>query len=454
MLSGAVARGRDLPAAAEAVAVRLTASGVADQPRVLEAITALRVAIAETPRRGTINKTLTSAVAEAVRQAVAAVRSCDAGCAALVSTLSPGQHAVQAPGRRTAARRGGPSVMTGLAVTNAGTGLAGQRPVAVGRPAPPAAEPAPAPGRRSRPEPVPGTRRSRGPARSPRRRSPPHRPRRRRRTRAEAPAARPVRRRPRRPVAASRCPAGSTARPPARLRAAAAAARDHPDPGAARHGAAGRGREPFRPTLTNAAINSARAERRRTVTRRADVTNFEPSRPSPHNARWARPRRWSAPPIPGSRCHRPTAAGGSAPAPGPTGRSPTTRGRANGEPHNPGPTSTAATGERRPADRPGSLRQRVTPPWLADDLPPEPPMLRLVEPPPLADRALREGLNAPAASTERRRCGWSTASRPRRNGARPPAASGLRARAAVPGEQAAAWSTGAPPVATRVTAIC
>ncbi len=33
---------------------------------------------------------------------------------------------------------------------------------------------------------------------------------------------------------------------------------------------------------------------------------------------------------------------------------------------------------------------RVKPPWLADDLPPEPPMLRLVEPPPLADRALRD----------------------------------------------------------------
>jgi hypothetical protein len=33
---------------------------------------------------------------------------------------------------------------------------------------------------------------------------------------------------------------------------------------------------------------------------------------------------------------------------------------------------------------------RVTPPWLADDLPPEPPMLRLVEPPPLPDWALRD----------------------------------------------------------------
>ncbi|PWR10065.1 transposase, partial [Micromonospora sicca] len=40
-------------------------------------------------------------------------------------------------------------------------------------------------------------------------------------------------------------------------------------------------------------------------------------------------------------------------------------------------------------------KSRVTPPWLADDLPQEPPMLRLVEPPPLADRALRDSLNPP-----------------------------------------------------------
>jgi hypothetical protein len=43
---------------------------------------------------------------------------------------------------------------------------------------------------------------------------------------------------------------------------------------------------------------------------------------------------------------------------------------------------------------------RVTPPWLADDLPQEPPMLRLVEPPPLADRALRA--DADPSSTDPR----------------------------------------------------
>ena len=44
----------------------------------------------------------------------------------------------------------------------------------------------------------------------------------------------------------------------------------------------------------------------------------------------------------------------------------------------------------------GPADGRVTPPWLADDLPQEPPMLRLVEPPPLADRALRDLANPTA----------------------------------------------------------
>lgn len=41
-----------------------------------------------------------------------------------------------------------------------------------------------------------------------------------------------------------------------------------------------------------------------------------------------------------------------------------------------------------PADPSRRPVERVTPPWQADDLPPEPPTLRLVEPPPLPDPAL------------------------------------------------------------------
>ncbi|MDT5034892.1 MAG: hypothetical protein QOE03_77, partial [Micromonosporaceae bacterium] len=76
-------RGRDTQAIAE-----LTEAGVAEPGTVAEAVTALRVAIAETPRRTGMNRSITSAVAETVRQAVAAVRACDAASSALVSVLA------------------------------------------------------------------------------------------------------------------------------------------------------------------------------------------------------------------------------------------------------------------------------------------------------------------------------------------------------------------------------
>ncbi|PZF98877.1 transposase, partial [Micromonospora deserti] len=148
MLSGTVARGRDVAVAADAVAAHLAADGIADAGEIEEAVTALRVAISETPRRTTVNRALTSAVAETVRQAVASVRACDAGCEALVGALSARVTTpAPAPGRRAAARRGEPvDELPGL--TPAGSGLRAVR----------QAEPGPAPsgGRRSRPEPVSG----------------------------------------------------------------------------------------------------------------------------------------------------------------------------------------------------------------------------------------------------------------------------------------------------------
>lgn len=148
MLGGTSARGRDLSVAAEAVIAHLTADGVAEAGEIEAAVTALRVAISETPRRATVNRALTSAVAETVRQSVAAVRACDAGCEALVSALSTRVSAPSPmPGRRAAARRGEQvGELTGISGT--GTGL---RPVRSAEPAPPVPT-----GRRSRPEPVPG----------------------------------------------------------------------------------------------------------------------------------------------------------------------------------------------------------------------------------------------------------------------------------------------------------
>src|SRR5439155_11815065 len=43
----------------------------------------------------------------------------------------------------------------------------------------------------------------------------------------------------------------------------------------------------------------------------------------------------------------------------------------------------------RPVEVPRPREGRVTPPWQADDLPAEPPSLRLVEPAPLIDPSLR-----------------------------------------------------------------
>jgi hypothetical protein len=81
--NNATGRGRD----AQAV-VELAEAGVADSATLTEAVTALRVAIAETPRRTGMNRSITTAVAETVRQSVAAVRACDDAAAALVSVLS------------------------------------------------------------------------------------------------------------------------------------------------------------------------------------------------------------------------------------------------------------------------------------------------------------------------------------------------------------------------------
>ncbi|MEV1146960.1 transposase, partial [Micromonospora sp. NPDC049799] len=143
--------------------------------------------------------------------------------------------------------------------------------------------------------------------------------------------------------------------------------------------------EPFRPTLTTAAINSARAERQRTVIPPRPKVTSEP--PAPTGGFRAtdlsvplptpRPDQDSA--APGSRANWPLVNNPEDPA--------------DSSARNPVVGSYGGRGVDAPTD-PGAER-RVTPPWLADDLPPEPPMLRLVEPPPpLADRVLRNGLAA------------------------------------------------------------
>ncbi len=69
-----------------ALVAELASTGVTDTTTAVNAITALRIAVEESPRWNT-NRMLAPVVAETVRQAVCAVRCCDAASAALVGTL-------------------------------------------------------------------------------------------------------------------------------------------------------------------------------------------------------------------------------------------------------------------------------------------------------------------------------------------------------------------------------
>ncbi|AEV88638.1 transposase [Actinoplanes sp. SE50] len=108
-------RGGDPEHAAQEVAAELTRAGVGSEDQIFSFITALQVAISESPRRGGVNKSLAPAAAEAVRHAIAAVRTCDAGCAALVGTLaarSGGPAAEPNVGRRATRRAAEPAAAT------------------------------------------------------------------------------------------------------------------------------------------------------------------------------------------------------------------------------------------------------------------------------------------------------------------------------------------------------
>ncbi|MEU6073029.1 transposase [Micromonospora sp. NPDC047074] len=418
MLSGTVGRGSEAPVAADAVVARLAADGVGEADELADAVTALRVAISETPRRAAVNRALTSAVAETVRQAVASVRACDAGCEALVGALND-RIGTPAPARRAAARHGGPADdPSALAPT--GAGLRDIRP-AEPEPAPAGGgrrslpEPAPAGGgRRSLPEPAPvgaGRRSLPEPVSGP---TPPPVP----RPLGPPPVAPapvtppPVAPAPVLPAAVAGPPVSAPPAQPGSLPSRIdgptnrpVSAPPPPPPGMTPIAPAQRSTvppaeqgEPFRPTLTTAAIQSARAERQRTVI---------PPRPKTNGGSAAPTGGFSATdlsvPVPTPRPGQDPGAHGprAEAAPGSRANWPLVNNPedpADSSANNPVVGSYSERGGRgvdAPTD-PGGER-RVTPPWLADDLPQEPPVLRLVEPPPLADRALRGG---PAPGTD------------------------------------------------------
>ncbi|ASW56730.1 transposase [Plantactinospora sp. KBS50] len=400
------ARSRSGAVMTEAIVTHLAADRIAEPAVIEDAVTALRVAITETPRRTTNNKEILTAAAETVRHAVAAVRACDAGCTALVNALAervapPPTPTLSRLGRRAAAE---PAPAHPGAV---GAGRTQRRPVEQGRQF--EDEPVPAVGRRRQPEPATGS----NPPVAPRPVAPP--------PVAPAPA---VSRPSVAPAASAGAPAsraerfsGGLDQPPAAYRPDGPVGRPvsappPPPPGIMPIAPGQRGGrppaengEPFRATLTTAAINSARAERRPTPI---------PSRGTPPERRPAATNGSSATdfslPMPAAR-----PAGESAPPPGSRGNWPLVNGadEHTGELESrerPRPYPDSHREPDRHRDEPtggigGGRNGRVPPPWLADDLPQEPPMLRLVEPPPLADRALRDDLARrpePAADLPRR----------------------------------------------------
>jgi hypothetical protein len=391
--------GAEAERVAEQIVSELSRSRAGSEDEIIAAVTALSVAISESPRRGGVNKSLAPAAAKSIRQAIAAVRSCDAACAELIGTLadrapSAGQ-GVTRRGRRAAE----PAPLQAVPAEAFGNRRSRPEPAATGSgpvipqplntppaapepimppplaprpvtppPAAPAASaafpnraPAASANRPSSPAPsgiysTLGKRPVSDPAASGAYPAPGNRP-------ASDPAASGAFPTPgNRPVSVPPPPPGMTpitpgSRPPARTPAAPTSAPSAP---AASAGATpAESGQPFRATLTNAAINSARAERQRTVIPPRPTTT--PERPSSPAAAGATD--YSLP-MPAQRPSSELSEPGS---------------RANWPLMNSSDdiaSSPAASISAPPVD--SGRTGKVKPPW--QDMPKEPPALRLVEP--------------------------------------------------------------------------
>jgi hypothetical protein len=249
------------------IAAELARAGAGSESELIAAVTALHVAISESPRRGGVNKSLAPAAADAVRQAIAAVRSCDAACSALVGTLAaratpPG--ASSGVGRRSARRGPEPAPLQPVPSDDNGSRF-GRR----GRPEPSSTGSGPAVPRPMTAPPVAPDPIGPPPMAPAAANGLP--------TRGGSPLNRPVSVPPpppgmtpitpgSRPVPASRNPAVPSSVQPAGSSPADAG-------------------EPFRPTLSNAELTRARSERQRTVipprpTTRQPATNGSASGPT------------------------------------------------------------------------------------------------------------------------------------------------------------------------------
>jgi hypothetical protein len=329
---------------AEQVAAELIRSGAGSDDEIIAAVTALHVAISESPRRGGVNKSLAPAAAETVRKAIVAVRACDAACSALVGTIS----ARSTPASTTAATRRRPVEQAPMQPVPAGADGArrgGRRePVSTGNGpvmpqpmnAPPVAPdplaPPPLAPRPVAPPPMVPAAAAAFPNRAP---VPDNRP-------VSVPPPPPGMT----PITPGTRPSPSS-RPRSSVPMSPAASLSPASASPADSG------QPFRATLTNAAINSVRAERQRTVIPPRPAR--APSSPAPGSATdytLPMPAQRPMPEMmaePGSRANWPLINPGDEAAP-------------------PSPSISAP-----PLDT-----GRVKPPW--QDMPKEPPALRLVEP--------------------------------------------------------------------------
>jgi hypothetical protein len=345
-------RGADPTEIAEEVVAELTRAGTGTEDQVTAAVTALVVAINESPRRGGVNKSLAPAAADTVRQAIGAVRCCDNACEALLGTLRDRVGTPAAAGAATgrrARRAVEPAAVsraadTGTRLTRpADTGTRLPRPSDTGTRLTRPAETGTRLGRWARPEPaaagsapvMPRPLTTPPVAPDPVM-PPPHAP-------------RPVTPPPMAPAAAAGLP---TRTPPGNRPVSV----PPPPPGMTPIVPGARPTSPgteFRSTISDAAMGKARADRQRTVI---------PPRPNPRNgATVANGATDYSLPLPGQREETPAAPPGS---------------RANWPLLNSG--DDPAPSAQPPAPVSGQPADgRVRPPW--QDMPSEPPPLRLVE---------------------------------------------------------------------------
>ena len=321
--------GRDQSQTAEDVVAELTRAGVGTEDQVASAVTAIVVAINESPRRGGVNKSLASSAADAVRQAVGAVRSCDNACETLIGTLAARVNtqspATSAPRRSAGARR----------AADTATNLQPVRPGDTGTRL----------GRRSRPEPAAGN----APATPRPMTTPPVAP---EPIMPPPLAPRPVTPPPVAPAAASGLPSRTPNPPPGNRPVSV----PPPPPGMTPIVPGSRSPvppvesgQPFRPTLTDAAMSKARAERQRTVIPpRPNTRSQSANGATDYSLSMPAQRPGEERPEPGSRANWPLI---------------------NKDDDAAVPPAAVSS---PPSDG------RVKPPW--QDMPKEPPALRLVEP--------------------------------------------------------------------------